>query len=352
MLARVRLGNIRIRKVALRIQRATASVKMEKDAKADSTIQKWASPSGEFHRKPSSFRHWVTHDGNSGFLAEAGRYHLYVSLACPWAHRTLIVRKLKGLEDAISVDVVDYHMGEKGWRFNPDCPGATEDTVNGSTYLREVYFLSDPDYSGRFTVPVLFDKRQKVIVNNESSEILRMLNSDFNAFCKLPEQAAIDLYPENLRGEVDALNDWIYPNINNGVYRTGFATKQEPYDQAVREVFSALDRVEEILANTRYLTGPQMTEADVRLYTTLARFDMVYVGHFKCNKKRIVDYPNIWAYLRDLYQTPGFGETTNQLHIEHHYQESHTSINPHGIVAIGPDLDFTTPHGRDTKFSA
>ncbi|CAI8051193.1 Glutathionyl-hydroquinone reductase YqjG [Geodia barretti] len=330
----------------------TALKKMQKEAKSDAAILQFAEKTGEFKRKPSSFRNWVTADGSSGFKAESGRYHLYVSYACPWAHRTLIGRKLKGLEDAISFDVVDYYMGEKGWRFNPDVPGATPDSVNGFSYMRELYFKMNPEYGGRFTVPVLYDKVQKTIVNNESSEILRMLNAEFNAFCKSPEQAAIDLYPEPLRAEVDALNEWIYPSINNGVYRAGFATKQEPYDVAVRELFAALDRVEAILAGKRYLAGDQLTEADVRLYTTLVRFDKVYVGHFKCNKKRVIDYPNIWGYMRDLYQTPGFGETTNFLHIEHHYQGSHTSINPHGIVAIGPDIDFTTPHDRDTRFSS
>jgi putative glutathione S-transferase len=328
---------------------------MEKTAlpKPDSAIQTWSEiKTGEFKRKPSTFRNWITKDGSSGFPAEAGRYHLYVSYACPWAHRTLITRKLKGLEDAISFDVVDHFLGDKGWRFDPDVPGATTDSVNGFTFIRELYFMVEPGYSGRFTVPVLYDKVKKVIVNNESSEILRMLNSEFNAYCKLPEQAALDLYPESLRAEVDALNEWIYPHINNGVYRAGFATKQEPYDVAVREVFAGLDRVEAILAGQRYLTGDQLTEADVRLFTTLVRFDKVYHGHFKCNKKRVVDYPNIWPYVRDLYQTPGFGETTNLTHIEHHYQRSHTSINPHGIVAIGPDLDFTAPHDRATRFSA
>lgn len=325
---------------------------MERDrAKADSGIQQWSEKTGEFKRKPSSFRNWITQDGSSGFPAEAGRYHLYVSYACPWAHRTLIVRKLKGLQDAISFDVVDYYMGEKGWRFDSDVAGATGDSCNSFNYLRELYFMVQPEYSGRFTVPVLYDKLQKVIVNNESSEIIRMLNTEFNAFCKLPEQVAIDLYPEALRAEVDALNEWIYPSINNGVYRAGFATKQEPYDVAVREVFAALDRVETILTSQRYLTGDQLTEADIRLYATLVRFDKVYVGHFKCNKKRIMDYPNIWGYLRDLYQTPGFGETTNFTHIENGYQGVSADRNPHGIVSIGPDIDFNAPHDRATKFS-
>jgi putative glutathione S-transferase len=305
---------------------------------------------GEFKRTVSTFRNSITRDGSSGFAPEAGRYHLYVAFNCPWAHRTLVVRKLKGLEDAITCSIAAYRRDEKGWKFDPSYPGATEDHVHGFTHVRDVYLQCDPEYSGRFTVPVLYDKVQKTIVNNESSEIIRMLNSEFNAFCKTPEQAAIDLYPEALRAQVDSLNEWIYPTINNGVYRAGFATKQEPYDVAVREVFGGLDRVEAILGSQRYLAGDQLTEADVRLFTTLVRFDKVYVGHFKCNKKRVMDYPNIWGYVRDLYQIPGIAETTNFLHIERHYQESHTSINPHGIVAIGPDLDFTAPHDRATRF--
>ena len=219
--------------------------------------------------------------------------------------------------------------------------------MNGFEYLREAYFKARPDYEGRFMVPVLWDKHQQTIVNTESSDILRMLNSEFNDFSATPEQATLDLYPVHLRPAIDKLNDWIYKDINNGVYRAGFATKQEPYDKAVREVFAALDRVEDILSCQRYLTGSTITEADVRLFTTLVRFDPVYVGHFKCNKKRIIDYPNLWGYLRDLYQTPGFGSTTNLFHIEHHYQESHRQINPTGIVAIGPELNYFTPHGRE-----
>jgi putative glutathione S-transferase len=306
-------------------------------------IQKWAGKDGSFVRKPAAFRASVSKDGSSGFKAEKGRYHLYVSYACPWAHRTLIVRKLKGLEDAISFDVVHYFMGGKGWHFSEEYP----DSLYGLNFLREVYFKANKDYDGRFTVPALWDKTQQTMVNNESSEIIRMLNTEFNDFSSSPEQASLDLYPPQLRAKIDELNEWIYKDINNGVYRAGFATEQEPYDKAVRELFSALDRVEEILSHSRYLTGPTITEADVRLYTTLVRFDPVYVGHFKCNKKRIVDYPNLWGYLRDLYQTPGFGDTTDFFHIEHHYQESHTNINPHGIVAIGPELDYSTPHGRE-----
>ncbi|XP_069139213.1 glutathionyl-hydroquinone reductase YqjG-like [Argopecten irradians] len=286
-------------------------------------------------------------DGSSGFPSEAGRYHLYVSLACPWAHRTLIVRKLKGLEDVISCDVVDWFMDGHGWSFTNKKQDCTLDTVNGCSRMREVYHKANPDYGGRITVPVLWDKQKKTIVNNESSEIIRMLNTEFNAFCTTVEQRKLDLYPENLRKEIDALNEWIYPMINNGVYRSGFARAQEAYDVAVREVFQGLDKVEGILSKSRYLTGSTLTEADIRLFTTLIRFDKVYVGHFKCNKKRIVDYPNMWGYLRDLYQIPGVADTVNFEHITKHYMASHESINPTRIVSIGPDIDFNTPHVRE-----
>ncbi|XP_020611075.1 uncharacterized protein LOC110049612 [Orbicella faveolata] len=301
---------------------------------------------GEFVRTPSSFRNWVTADGSSGFAAEPNRYHLYVSLACPWAHRTLIVRKLKGLEDVISFTVVDWFLGDEGWSFTDSKPKCTLDTVNGCRLLREVYQISEPGYTGRVSVPVLWDKQKKTVVNNESSEIIRMLNKEFNAFCATEEQKKLDLYPDHLKDKIEELNGWIYPNINNGVYRSGFATSQEAYDSAVKDVFNALDKVEAILSKSRYLTGNTITEADVRLFTTLVRFDMVYVGHFKCNKKRIMDCPNMWGYLRDLYQTSGIGETVDPEHIQKHYQQSHLKINPYGIVAIGPDLDFNKPHGR------
>lgn len=305
------------------------------------------SKKGEFVRTPSKFRNQVTADGSSGFLAEADRYHLYVSLACPWAHRTLITRKLKGLENAISYTVVDWFLGTEGWTFTDSKPKCSLDTVNGCRTLREVYNLSNPEYSGKVTVPVLWDKKKKTLVNNESSEIIRMFTKEFNAFCATEEQKELDLYPDHLSEKIEELNGWIYPNINNGVYRAGFATSQEAYDAAVRDVFNALDKVEDILSKSRYLTGNTITEADVRLFTTLVRFDMVYVGHFKCNKKRIIDYPNIWGYLRDLYQTSGIGETVDAEHIQKHYQQSHVKINPYGIVAIGPDLDFNQPHGRN-----
>jgi len=303
---------------------------------------------GEFVRKDAVFRNFITVDGSSEFKAEAGRYHLYVSYACPWAHRTLIYRKLKGLEDVISVNVVDYFMdSQTGWRFSPDRPGCTEDTVNNCKYMREVYNKVEPKYEGRITVPVLFDKKTGKIVNNESSEIIRMLNVEFNSLCKTKDQAELNLYPDNLKAEINELNAWIYPMINNGVYRAGFARTQEAYDGAVQEVFSGLDKVESILSSKRYLTGEQVTEADVRLFTTLIRFDHVYHGHFKCNKKRITDYPNILGYTKDLFQYKGIGETVNMFHIKHHYMESHETINPLRIVSVGPDIDFNEPHHRE-----
>ena len=302
---------------------------------------------GRFERSASQFRNWVTADGSAGpsgvdgFKAEAGRYHLYVSLACPWAHRTLIFRALKGIEDVISVSVVDYLMAEEGWTFS-DKDGATPDHLYGSKRLYEIYTRADPHYSGRVTVPVLWDKQQQTIVSNESAEIIRMLNSAFNAF----GDASLDFYPEALRGKIDALNDFIYPNINNGVYRAGFATTQPAYEEAYNQLFSALDKIEDTLSNQRYLTGAQLTEADWRLFTTLVRFDPVYVGHFKCNKQRIADYPNISNYVRDLYQVKGVAETVNFTHIKNHYYMSHKTINPTGIVPSGPVLDYNAPHDR------
>jgi glutathionyl-hydroquinone reductase len=302
---------------------------------------------GRFNRRPTTFRNFVTADGSpgptgeGGFPAEAGRYHLYVSLACPWAHRTLIFRKLKKLDDAISVSIVEAFMGKDGWQFGND-PGATLDTVNGKTLLRDVYLLSDPSYSGRVTVPVLWDKKRHLIVNNESSEIIRMFNSAFDALTDV----RTDFYPPALRAEIDRLNDVIYPTVNNGVYRSGFATTQEAYEEAARALFATLDELEARLARQRYLVGTQLTEADWRLFTTLVRFDLVYYSHFKCNLRRIVDYPNLWNYLRDLYQMPGVAETISVDHIKRHYYGSHRSVNPTGIVPIGPLIDFTQPHDR------
>lgn len=311
--------------------------------------QSWVksvTPSGEFVRKASAFRKSVTADGSSGFKAEPDRYHLYVSLACPWAHRTLIVRALKGLDKVIGCTVVDWLLGEGGWSFTDQRPKCSLDEVNGCKNMRAVYAIADGTYDGNITVPVLWDKKTKTIVNNESSEIIRMLNSEFNEFSATEEQRALDLYPQPLRHAIDEVNAWIYTDINNGVYRSGFAKTQEAYDAAVQTLFSALDRVEEILGKSRFLVGDRLTEADVRLFTTLVRFDMVYVGHFKCNKKRIVDYPNLWGYTRDIYQIPGVAETVDAEHIQKHYQMSHKHINPFGIVAIGPDLDFNSQHNR------
>jgi putative glutathione S-transferase len=307
------------------------------------------SQDGRFVRQDSAFRNWVTADGSAGpsgdggFKAEPGRYHLYVSWACPWAHRTIIMRRLKGLEEMISMSVVNSFMGAEGWTFEAG-PGVVADTVNGATRLHEVYTQADPEFSGRVTVPVLWDKQRETIVSNESAEILRMLNSAFDGI----GATVGDYYPETLQTEIDALNDDIYPHINNGVYRAGFASTQEAYDEAVTQLFDALDRLEMRLATNRYLTGDALTEADWRLFTTLVRFDPVYVGHFKCNIRRLRDYPNLWGYVKDLYQQPGIAETVDIDYIKAHYYESHTAINPTGIVPQGPDIDYSTPHGRES----
>ena len=322
----------------------------------DGTWQdKWYDTSksgGRFQRSESRFRDFVTVDGapasgrTRGFRAEPGRYHLYVSLACPWAHRTLIFRALKRLEDAISVSVVDHFMGKDGWTF-VERDGATGDTLHGARFLHQIYTRADPAYSGRVTVPVLWDKREETIVSNESSEIIRMLNSAFDAW----GDASVDFYPETLRGEIDAWNDRVYGSINNGVYRCGFATTQEAYDEAFDELFGALDAVEAQLAKSRYLTGDSVTEADWRLFTTLVRFDPVYFGHFKCNLRRIADFPNLWNYTCDLYQAPKVAGTVDLHHIKHHYYASHDTINPTRIVPRGPAIDYAQPHDRD-RFEA
>ena len=305
---------------------------------------------GRFRRTDAKFRNWITPDGSpgpsgeGGFPAEAGRYHLYVSLACPWAHRTLIVRALKGLEEAISVSVVDPHMGAEGWVFG-DSPGATPDTVNGATRLYEVYLKNDPGFTGRVTVPVLWDKRRGVIVSNESAEIVRMLNGAFGT-------GEPDLYPADLAGEIDAVNARVYDAVNNGVYKAGFATGQDAYAEAFTALFAELDALESRLDAARYLCGDRLTEADIRLFTTLVRFDAVYVGHFKCNRQRIADYPNLSNYLRDLYALPGVAGTVNLTHIKRHYYESHPTINPTGIVPLGPVLDFAAPNDRAARFPA
>jgi putative glutathione S-transferase len=303
---------------------------------------------GKFVRTESSFRNWVTKDGSAGpsgdagFSAEPGRYHLYVSYACPWAHRALIFRALKGLEDVISVSVVHPLMPAESWVFG-EYPGATEDHINHAHYLYENYLKADPDFDGLVTVPLLWDKKQETIVNNESSEIIRMFNSAFDDYT----QSDLDFYPESLRKEIDAINDIVYHNINNGVYRAGFATTQSAYDEAFDQLFNAMDELEDLLSKQRYLVGEQITEADWRLFTTLVRFDAVYYNHFKTNKKRLMDYPNLWGYTRELYQVPGIAETVNMDHIKYHYFGSHQSINPTGIVPNGPEIDFMMPHGRD-----
>lgn len=301
--------------------------------------------SGEFRRQNSAFRDRVTADGSSGFRAEAGRYHLYVSLACPWASRALLVRKLKGLEDAIGMTVVDPYRDDRGWAFRPGTvtPPGEADPLHGWSFLSEAYEASDPGFDGRVTVPVLWDTKTGRIVNNESSEVVRMLNAEFDAFATHPE---LDLYPEELRAEIDALNERIYDTVNNGVYRSGFATTQEAYEEAVTGLFQSLEWLEGILTERRYLTGDRITEADWRLFMTLVRFDPVYVGHFKCNLKRIVDLPNLWAYTRDLYGQPGVAETVNIDHIKTHYYTTHPSINPTRIVPAGPKIDWDEPHGR------
>jgi putative glutathione S-transferase len=302
---------------------------------------------GHFVRPPTRFRNWVTPDGkagpsgDAGFAAEAGRYHLYVSLACPWAHRTVMFRKLKGLENVISLSNVSPDMLKDGWTFNKD-EGSSGDDINGKHKLSEIYVLADPKYTGRVSVPVLWDKKKKTIVNNESPEIIRMLNSAFDAFTNVHT----DYYPESLRGEIDRINDLVYPNINNGVYRAGFATAQAAYELAFRGVFDTLDEIEQILSNQRYLVGSVITEADWRLFSTLIRFDAVYYSHFKCNWRRISDYPNLSNYVRDLYQVTGISETVNLQQIKRHYYNSQRHVNPTGIVPVGPQLDFAAPHDR------
>ena len=302
---------------------------------------------GRFIRPAPIFRNFVTRDGSpspsgeGGFAAEAGRYHLYISLACPWAHRTLIFRALKKLESAVSVSITEPLYGKTGWEFGTARSG-TSDTVNGKTTLAEIYLLADPRYTGRVSVPVLWDRKRRTIVNNESSEIIRMLNSAFDAFT----DERTDYYPAQLRGEIDAVNDMIYTNINNGVYRAGFATSQEAYEEAAYGIFDTLDKIEERMSRQRFLTGRHLTEADWRLFTTLVRFDTVYYSHFKCNLRRIADYPNLWNYTRDLYQVPGAAETVSIDHIKRHYYGSQRQVNPTGIVPIGPQIDFTAPHDR------
>ena len=302
---------------------------------------------GRFEREDAGFRNWVTADGSAGpsgiggFKAEPNRYHLYVSLACPWAHRTTIYRKLKGLEDMISLSIVHPFMGDKGWTF-AEGAGVIADPIVKADYLYEVYIAAKPDYTGRVTVPVLWDKETNTIVSNESSEIIRMFNSAFDEV----GATAVNFLPAELLAEIDTVNEFVYSAVNNGVYKAGFATTEAAYKEAVITLFDALDTLESRLVDQRYLLGDMITEADWRLFTTLVRFDAVYVGHFKCNIRRIVDYPNLWGYLRDLYQVPGIAETVSIEHIKAHYYTSHANINPTRIIPVGPLLDFSAAHDR------
>jgi putative glutathione S-transferase len=301
---------------------------------------------GRFVRVDTQFRNWVTENGRpgptgtGGFKAEAGRYHLYVSLACPWAHRTLIMRKLKNLEHAVGVSVVHWHMGEQGWRFE-EGPGATGDRLYGHEYLYQLYTRAKPGYSGRASVPVLWDRETRTIVSNESAEIIRMLNDAF----RRTGARGPDFYPQPLRATIDAINALVYAHVNNGVYKAGFARRQDAYEEAVTKLFQTLDDLDEHLASRRYLAGDQITEADIRLFTTLVRFDAVYVGHFKCNLKRLVEYAHLWPYARELYQEPSIAATVDFHHIKHHYYGSQASVNPTGIVPLGPLLDWDEPTG-------
>lgn len=307
------------------------------------------STGGKFERSTSKFRNWVTADGSagpsgkSGFQAQSGRYHLYVSYACPWAHRALIFRALKDLTDHISVSVVHPDMMEDGWTFATDFEGATGDTLFGSDFLRDIYIKADPNFTGRVTVPVLWDKAQSTIVSNESAEIIRMFNSAFNEITGNTD----DYWPTDLRDQIADINERVYETVNNGVYKAGFATSQDAYDDAVHPLFDSLAWLESILENNRFLAGNKLTEADWRLFTTLARFDLVYHTHFKCNHKRLTDYPNLWAYTRQLYQHADIAETVHFDHIVRHYHFSQTTVNPHQIIPINPTVDFSAPHERD-----
>lgn len=297
---------------------------------------------GRFRRKPMAFRNWIKADGSTPFAPDSGRYHLYAANACPWAHRVMIFRKLRGLEEAISLSIVDTLMFDNGWQFR-EGEGYIPDTINEKDYLYEVYAKADPTFTGRVTVPVIWDKQTGTIVNNESSEIIRMLNSEFTAIAK----PGTNYYPDDLSAEIDEINERVYHTVNNGVYKSGFARTQAAYEEAVSALFDTLDWLEEKLDKQRYLAGNQITEADWRLFTTLVRFDPVYVGHFKCNIRRIADYQNLPNYLRELYQHPGIAETVNLSQIKEHYYRSHESINPSRVVPIGPAVDYTLPHNRD-----
>jgi putative glutathione S-transferase len=306
------------------------------------------STGGRFKRDTSRFRNWITADGRagpsgaSGFKAEADRYHLYVSYACPWAHRTLIFRKLKGLEDMVPLSVVHWYMAENGWTF-ADGDGVIPDPIHDADFMYQVYQAAQASYTGRVTVPVLWDKEKQTIVSNESADIIRMFNSAFDSIGATEG----DYCPEPLRAEIDEINARVYDTVNNGVYKAGFATTQEAYEEAVEPLFESLEWLDGRLSTQRYLLGDRITEADWRLFTTLLRFDPVYVGHFKCNRRRIVDFENLWPYVRDLYQVPGVADTVHMDHIKSHYYGSHDTINPTRIVPVGPDIDYEQPHGRE-----
>lgn len=306
------------------------------------------STGGRFERHESQFRNWITPDGSAGpdgkagFKAEAGRYHLYVAYACPWAHRALVFRKLKGLENMIDVSYTHWFMGENGWTFKDDPDGIVGDKLFGSNFMYEIYLKADPHYTGRVTVPTLWDKQQNTIVSNESADIIRMFNSAFDGV----GAAEGDYYPDDKKAEIDDINERVYHTVNNGVYKAGFATAQDAYEEAVFPLFESLDWLDEKLGKSRFLTGDTPTEADWRLWTTLYRFDLVYHGHFKCNIRRLVDYPNLWPYARDLYQWPGIAETVNPMHAQRHYYESHDMVNPTRVVPAGPDINWEKPHGR------
>ena len=312
---------------------------------------------GSYERKPSVFRDWISSSPDSRFPPAPHRYHLYVSLACPWAHRTLVMKRLKGLDDVIGHTAVDWLLeSSKGWTFTDAKEGCQKDPFHPEFHqLRQVYELAmkergeEGPYEGNITVPVLYDIQLGTIVNNESSEIIRMLNSEFNDHCATPEQAKLDFYPTALRPAIDSLNEWIYPTINNGVYRSGFARSQAAYDEAVTALFKSLDRVESILSHSRYLTGNQLTEADIRLFTTLIRFDLVYVGHFKCQQHNIREMDHTFRYMLELYQMPQIRSTVDFVHIQHHYYASHIHINPTAVVPHGPFVDLDQPHNRDKQ---
>ncbi len=324
------------------------------DGKWHDTWYDTKSTSGAFKRSAAQFRNWITSDGQAGssgkggFNAESGRYHLYVSYACPWAHRTLIFRELKDLSDHVSVSIVHPEMMENGWSFKTGIQGTTGDTLNGLDYAHQIYTRADPQYSGRVTVPVLWDKHLETIVSNESSEIIRMFNSAFDGITGNTD----DYWPETMRDEIEEVNARVYSDINNGVYKCGFASTQEAYDAAVHPLFETLEWLEQRLSSKRYLMGDRITEADWRLFTTLIRFDPVYHLHFKCNRNRQIDFPNLWAFTRELYQWPGVAPTVNMEHIVRHYYYSHNSINPHRIIPINPVLDYWEPHGRDQRSAA